>query len=116
MWIGREDWSLPIKVSGLDHIHVKAVAGSGVVSIAVAEDGSAWSWGRSKRGQLGLGPGVTDALLPTRIQALKGRHVLQVLKSSSDLLLASIVPWSFSDAARLVAGGTRLGTCLSTYF
>lgn len=57
---------------------MKAVAGSGVVSIAVAEDGSAWSWGRSKRGQLGLGPGVTDALLPTRIQALKGRHVLQV--------------------------------------
>jgi hypothetical protein len=67
-------------VKGLEHIKVKAAAGSGVVSMAIATDGSLWAWGKSKRGQLGLGPGITQALVPQRVEALAGHQVAQVLR------------------------------------
>lgn len=59
---------------------MKAAAGSGVVSMAIATDGSLWAWGKSKRGQLGLGPGITQALVPQRVEALAGHQVAQVLR------------------------------------
>lgn len=46
--------------------------------MAIAKDGSLWAWGKSKRGQLGLGPNVTHALVPARVNALAGQQVVQV--------------------------------------
>ncbi|KAM1701790.1 hypothetical protein ACFXTN_025011 [Malus domestica] len=45
----------PKRVTGLDQVNVCAAFASGVVSAAVGNDGSLWVWGKSKRGQLGLG-------------------------------------------------------------
>lgn len=45
-------------MSLIDHNpQVNAAAASGVGSFAVLTDGTVWTWGTSKRGQLGLGPG-----------------------------------------------------------
>ncbi|KAL0906355.1 hypothetical protein M5K25_024843 [Dendrobium thyrsiflorum] len=55
----RDKWRQPERVLGLDDVNVQAAYASGVVSAAVGDDGSLWVWGRSKRGQLGLGKGVS---------------------------------------------------------
>lgn len=65
-------------VQGLSQVRVKAVYASGVVSTAIGEDGSLWVWGKSKRGQLGLGKGITDSPLPSRVEALVGEHIVKV--------------------------------------
>ena len=46
---------------------VKSVSASGVASFAVCENGEAFSWGSSKRGQLGLGAGIVESETPRRI-------------------------------------------------
>ncbi len=43
-----------------------------MASFAVLTDGTVWTWGSSKRGQLGLGPDVVHALKPQRIPGLEG--------------------------------------------
>ena len=53
-------------------MQVKSMAASGVASFAVLTDGTVWTWGTSKRGQLGLGPGHVQALKPQRIPGLEG--------------------------------------------
>ncbi|KAF9622613.1 hypothetical protein IFM89_032512 [Coptis chinensis] len=68
----------PEKVHGLDGVRVRSVLGSGVVSAAVGYDGSLWVWGKSKRGQLGLGKGVIESALPTKVDALAGEHIVKV--------------------------------------
>lgn len=53
-------------------MQVKSMAASGVASFAVLTDGTVWGWGSSKRGQLGLGPGLVQALHPQRLPGLEG--------------------------------------------
>ncbi|GJS96374.1 secretion-regulating guanine nucleotide exchange factor isoform X1 [Tanacetum coccineum] len=43
---------------------VQSAFASGVVSAAIEFDGSLWVWGKSKRGQLGLRTGITEAIVP----------------------------------------------------
>ena len=54
------------------YLQVVSAAASGVASFAATSDGTVWVWGSSKRGQLGLGPGVIEAHQPKRIPDLKG--------------------------------------------
>ena len=65
----------------MDQVRIEATFASGVISAAIGEDGSLWVWGKSKRGQLGLGGGVIDAVLPTRVEALAGEDVVKVVSS-----------------------------------
>lgn len=58
---------------------VHAAFASGVVSVAVGDDGSIWTWGRSKRGQLGHGKGITEVLVPSRVEALAGEDITKVV-------------------------------------
>lgn len=68
-------------MEGLDDVEVKAAFASGVASMAIGGEGSLWVWGRSKRGQLGLGEGITEASLPRRVEALAGEEIVKVCYS-----------------------------------
>lgn len=57
---------------------ISSAFASGVVSAALGDDGSLWIWGKSKRGQLGLGKDVTEAVIPSRVQALEGEKIVKV--------------------------------------
>ncbi|GAU42337.1 hypothetical protein TSUD_242340 [Trifolium subterraneum] len=74
----RETWNEPKRVEGLENVKVCAAFASGVVSSAVGEDGSVWVWGKSKRGQLGLGKDVIEAIVPSRLQALSRENIAKV--------------------------------------
>lgn len=58
---------------------VQSAFASGVISAAIGDDGSLWTWGRSKRGQLGHGKGITDALMPSKVEALTGEDITKVV-------------------------------------
>ncbi|CAN6478048.1 unnamed protein product [Victoria cruziana] len=80
--------------------------------MAVDEDGSLWSWGRSKRGQLGLGRGIIEARLPTRVEALAGEEVAKVglgwghaLAHTKD---GKLYGWGYSAEGRLGKIGEKL--------
>lgn len=75
----RESWNEPKIVEGLKNVKVCAAFASGVVSAAAGNDGSVWVWGKSKRGQLGLGEHITEAVAPARVEALSGENVAKVL-------------------------------------
>ena len=74
----RDSWNEPKRVMGLEQVRVKAAFASGVVSAAVGDDGSLWTWGKSKRGQLGLGREVTEAVAPSKVEALAGEKIAKV--------------------------------------
>lgn len=75
---GRDTWSLPARVEGLDDVEAKAAFASGAASMAIGGDGSLWVRGRSKRGQLGLGEGITEATLLSRVGALAEEEIVKV--------------------------------------
>ncbi|PIN01006.1 hypothetical protein CDL12_26487 [Handroanthus impetiginosus] len=75
----RETWGKPQKVEGMDKVRIQAAFASGVVSAAVGDDGALWVWGKSKRGQLGLGKDITEAVLPARVEALLGQEIVKVV-------------------------------------
>ncbi|KAK1439719.1 hypothetical protein QVD17_05539 [Tagetes erecta] len=72
----RETWIEPRRINGLSD--VKTAFASGVVSAAVRDDGSLWIWGKSKRGQLGLGNGIMEAVVPSRIKVLDNEDIIKV--------------------------------------
>lgn len=82
---GRNTWSTPKQVRGLENVQVRAVFASGVVSAAIGSDGSLWVWGRSKRGQLGLGKDIVEAAVPSRVEALSSYDVIKVPIFSQNL-------------------------------
>ena len=53
-------------------MQVTSCAASGVASIAVGSEGTLYGFGRSKRGQLGLGKGRIAADAPERIPGVEG--------------------------------------------
>ncbi|KAJ7944266.1 Ultraviolet-B receptor UVR8 [Quillaja saponaria] len=74
----RELWNEPQKVLGLEQLNVCAAFASGVISAAIGDDGSLWVWGKSKRGQLGLGTDVIEAVSPSKVEALAGEKIIKV--------------------------------------
>lgn len=67
------------------YAQVKDAAASGVASFAVLTDGTVWSWGSSKRGQLGLGPG-TSSSLPSCFPALYSHTPCTCAQPQSNIL------------------------------
>lgn len=60
-------------------MRARAAFASGVVSAVTDDDGSLWVWGRSKRGQLGLGTDVIEATTPSKVEELSGHEIVKVL-------------------------------------
>lgn len=116
MFIYRGEWSKPERVLGLDDVNVHAAYASGVVSAAIGDDGSLWVWGRSKRGQLGLGKGVTEAVMPTKLEALSGHEISKVSFGWGHALACTkdgkLFGWGYAENGRLgKMGETLISSC-----
>ncbi|XP_059457659.1 uncharacterized protein LOC132187381 isoform X1 [Corylus avellana] len=110
----RDSWNEPKRVQGLDKVRVCAAFASGVISAAIGDDGSLWVWGRSKRGQLGLGKGIVEAVTPSRVEALAGEKIAKVsfgwghaLAETED---GNLFGWGYSADARLGKIGNSFET------
>lgn len=73
-----DTWKEAERVEGLEKVNVYKAFASGVVSAAISDDGSVWVWGKSKRGQLGLGKDITETIRPCRVGALAGEKIVKV--------------------------------------
>ncbi|XP_042421249.1 ultraviolet-B receptor UVR8-like [Zingiber officinale] len=108
----RVTWSQPEKVAGVDHVGVTAAFASGVVSAAIDDEGSLWVWGRSKRGQLGLGNGVIEATKPSKVEALAGHQLVKVSFGWGHALALTksgkVFGWGYAKDGRLGQMGQKL--------
>lgn len=107
----------PKKVEGLNQVKVQSVSASGVISSAVGDDGSLWVWGKSKRGQLGLGKGITEAILPSRVEGLAGERIAKVSLGWGHALAQTedgkLFGWGYSIDGRLGKFGQNLDNSTS---
>ena len=92
---------------------VREASASGVCTFAVAEDGRAFSWGSSKRGQLGLGAGVFSSVEPAQIAC---RLPLRTISAGwghavaiADTELGELVSWGYPVHGRLGYGHSEIG-------
>ncbi|KAJ9169888.1 hypothetical protein P3X46_018035 [Hevea brasiliensis] len=101
----RDTWNEPKRVEGLNQVQVLSASASGVVSAAIGDDGSLWVWGKSKRGQLGLGKGITEALVPARVEALAREKIAKVSLGWGHTLALTdkgmLFGWGYSADGRL---------------
>ena len=77
----RDSWNVPTRVEGLNQVKIRAAFASGVISTAIGDDGSLWVWGKSKHGQLGLGKGISETVVPSRVEALAREKIVKVVSS-----------------------------------
>nr|GEV62650.1 hypothetical protein [Tanacetum cinerariifolium] len=116
----RETWFEPHRIEGLSD--VQSAFASGVVSAAIGVDGSLWVWGKSKRGQLGLGTGITEAIVPSRINALAKEEITKVSFGWGHALALTkdgkLFGWGYSADGRLgkrtVMGASPLDSVTSS--
>ncbi|TKY70398.1 Ultraviolet-B receptor UVR8 [Spatholobus suberectus] len=110
----RESWHEPERVKGLEHVNVCGAFASGVVSAALGDDGSVWVWGKSKRGQLGLGKNITEAVVPTKVESLSGENVAKVSFGWGHALARTadgkLFGWGYSADGRIGKMGNHLET------
>ncbi|KAK2968697.1 hypothetical protein RJ640_005884 [Escallonia rubra] len=101
----RDTWNEPKRVEGLNQVSVRTAFASGVISMAIGVDGSLWVWGKSKRGQLGLGEGITEAVLPSRVELLAGEDIVKASLGWGHALALSkdgkLFGWGYSADGRL---------------
>ncbi|KAK9056844.1 hypothetical protein SSX86_024208 [Deinandra increscens subsp. villosa] len=99
----REAWVEPQRVNGLSG--VRSASASGVVSAAIGGDGSLWIWGKSKRGQLGLGNGITEAVVPSRVKVFDKEEIIKVTFGWGHALALTkdgkLFGWGYSADGRL---------------
>ncbi|KAK8916413.1 Ultraviolet-B receptor UVR8 [Platanthera zijinensis] len=101
----RSTWCKPERVLGLNNVKVKSAYASGVVSAVIGDDGSLWVWGRSKRGQLGLGKRVMEAIMPSKVEALSGQEISKVSFGWGHVLAltrdSKLFGWGYAENGRL---------------
>jgi len=93
----------PVRVAGLHG--VRSVAAGAGHSLALAQDGTVWAWGRNDRGQLGDGS-TTDRNTPVRV-SIPGRIVSLAAGAGHSLALAqdgTVWAWGRNDRGQLGDG------------
>ncbi|KAG9448927.1 hypothetical protein H6P81_008892 [Aristolochia fimbriata] len=108
----RDSWNKPTRVEGLDGVRVRATFASDVASMAIDDNGSLWVWGKSKRGQLGLGKGIMEAWSPTKVEALAGEKIVKVSLGWGHALAQTadgkLFGWGYAAIGRLGNVGKAL--------
>ena len=101
---GQHQWQ-PQKIEALAGQRVVALSAAAGHNLALAADGSLWSWGAGDYGQLGHGDEHTQ-LLPKKVEAFAGQRVLAVSARAlhSLALTADGAVWSWGRG-----GQGRLG-------
>ncbi|XP_062073113.1 RCC1 domain-containing protein RUG3, mitochondrial isoform X2 [Humulus lupulus] len=111
---GRDSWNEPQRVMGLEKVRVHSAYASGVVSAAIGDDGSLWTWGKSERGQLGLGKEVIEAVVPKKIEALAEEKITKVSFGWGHALAKTedgkLFGWGYSADGRLGSIAETLDT------
>jgi alpha-tubulin suppressor-like RCC1 family protein len=98
-------------VGALRHVRIAAGAAGLDRSLALAEDGAVFSWGRNNGGQLGLGRRGGDEALPQKAEALSRLKVWAVVAAGCDVSSAvtaagELYMWGGRADGRLGHGGT----------
>ena len=100
---------LPKKIEAFAGLRVAAVAAGAGHSLALAADGSVWSWGFGGDGQLGHGD-TQDQLLPKRIEAFAGQPVVAVSAEDHSLAITAdgaVWSWGYGYHGQLGHGDTQ---------
>ena len=92
----QQDGLLPKKVEAFAGQRVVAVSAATGHSLALAADGSVWSWGLGDYGQLGHGD-QQEQLLPEKIEAFVGKRVVAISAGAAHslALTADGAVWSW---------------------
>lgn len=99
------DAVLPAKVTLPTGVRIQRVAAGVDFSLALATDGTVWSWGANSRGQLGIGS-VAGATTPQKVPGLTGVRLIAAGDHFAVVVLGSNAVWSWgaNDAGQLGIG------------
>jgi hypothetical protein len=113
---GNETRLSPVRVVGLDGVRIDTVVGGYFHSLALAADGTVWTWGNNDSGQLGDGT-FDNRNLPARIEGLSGVAAVAGGGGRNEFgpgghtvaLLAdgTLRAWGLNDAGQLGDGTTE---------
>jgi len=99
---------IPVKVlTATDQVKVTAISAGHFYSMAIKEDGTLWTWGYNRSGQLGNGTNVSSSY-PININFYTGVTAISAGSWNSIALTDSGVVWSWGDGQYGIVGdGTR---------
>uniref|UniRef100_A0A8C8VK87 HECT and RLD domain containing E3 ubiquitin protein ligase family member 6 n=1 Tax=Pelusios castaneus TaxID=367368 RepID=A0A8C8VK87_9SAUR len=101
----KEQHLIPKKIDGLSAVRIIQVTCGHYHSMVLAKDGSVFSWGQNKYGQLGLGKECPSQASPQRVTSLHGIPLAQIAAGgmhSFALSLSGIVyGWGRNNARQL---------------
>ena len=105
--------TMPLEVSNLDGVELKAIAGGANHSLALKNDGTVWAWGLNQDGELGDGTN-TDSSTPVEVKDpndpsgyLSEVETIAAGSSHSLALKDDGTVWAWGD--NRASQGTRIG-------
>lgn len=93
--------SIPVQISG-DTLSFTAIAVGGSHTVALADDGSVWTWGCNNQGQLGDGTGASSSV-PVQVTGLTGKVITAVAAGSDHTVVVA------NDGTAWAWGGNLYG-------
>ncbi|HEX2316864.1 MAG TPA: hypothetical protein VHJ17_24170, partial [Thermomonospora sp.] len=99
----RVSSTVAVKVRNLTH--VRSVAGGGLYSVAVKQDGTVWAWGDNSAGQLGDGT-TTDSLVPKQVPGISNARFVSANQTGTVLVVLG--------NGTVVAWGANTGNCAAS--
>lgn len=102
----RDSRSTPVRVKGLDDVTITRVSAGGSHSVALAQDGTVYSWGENDQGAVGDGT-LTDRLSATRVPGFQASAVTAGMQHSVAIGTDNrVYSWGTNDMGQLGDGTT----------